>query len=109
MTKQSEFRIICEGNYSDINEAKHALEDPFIEEYVEETGKFSFYDYDKIRVTNKISLADLVISEIGEGVFEITCPNAQVKLNKPKAEKLAENLRLQSMFDDVYVESLEVE
>lgn len=106
MKKTAEYRIICEGNYSNISEAKHALQDSFIEDYVEETGRFRYQDLENIRVTNKISLADLEIEEIDEGVFEVSCPNAQVFLNKPKAEKLAETLRQQAMFDEIYIETI---
>ena len=93
MNKNKEFRLIVTGNFADINEAKHALQDPFIEDFVEETGKFSFNNFEDIRVTNRISLSDLEIAELEEGVYEITCPNAQVILNHPKAEKLAETFK----------------
>lgn len=107
MKKFSECRIICEGNYPDVNEARNALHAPFIEDFVEETGKFRHHDLENIRVTNRISLADLEIAEVGEGIFEITCPTAQVPLNSPKAEKLVENLRQHAMFDEIYIESLD--
>lgn len=107
MKKQKEYRLIVKGDFADINEAKHALQDPFIEDFVEETGKFSFNNLEDIRVTNRISLSDLEIAEIGEGVYEIICPNAQVYLDQPKAEKLAENLRRQAMFDEIRVEPLD--
>lgn len=107
MKKQEEFRLIATGNFADINEAKHALQDPFIEDFVEETGKFSFNNFEDIRVTNRISLSDLEIAELEAGVYEITCPNAQVLLNRPKAEKLAETLQRQAMFDEISVEPLD--
>lgn len=107
MKKQKEFRLIVTGDFIDINEAKHALQDPFIEDYVEETGKFTFSNLEDIRVTNRISLSDLEIAELEEGIYEITCPNAQVYLDQPKAEKLAENLRRQAMFDEVRIEPVE--
>lgn len=107
MKKASEYRIICEGNYADVNEARNALHAPFIEDFVEETGRFRHHDLENIRVTNRISLADLEITEIGEGIFEITCPNAQVPLNRQKAEKLVENLNQQAMFNEIYIKTLE--
>jgi hypothetical protein len=107
MKKQEEFRLIATGDFADINEAKHALQDPFIEDFVEVTGKFSFNNFEDIRVTNRISLSDLEIAELEEGVYEITCPNAQVILNRPKAEKLAQTLERQAMFDSVRVEPLD--
>lgn len=104
MSKNKEFRLIATGNFADINEAKHALQDPFIEDFVEETGKFTFNNLEDIRVTNRISLSDLEIAELEDGVYEITCPNAQVLLNQPKAEKLAETIQKQAMFDEVRIE-----
>ena len=108
MKKQEEYRIVCTGNYANVNEARNALHTPFIEDFVEETGRFRHHDLENIRVTNRISLADLEIAEIDQGVFEITCPNAQVPLNRQKAEKLVENLTQQAMFDEIYIESLEI-
>ena len=106
MKKQKEFCLIVTGSFADINEAKHALQDPFIEDFVEETGKFSYNNFEDIRVTNRISLSDLEIAELEEGIYEISCPNGQILLNQPKAEKLAETLRRQAMFDEVRVEPL---
>lgn len=106
MKKHAEYRLICEGDYADVNEAKNALQTPFIEDFVEETGRFRHHDLENIRVTNRISLADLEIAELGPGRFEITCRNAQVPLNRPKAEKLAENIRRQWVFDQIYLEPL---
>ena len=107
MGRSEEFCLICFGDYAGINEARHAVHDPFIEDYVEETGKFNFQDLENIRVTNRISLSDLEIEELSEGVFRITCPNGQVILNQPKAEKLAETLRRQAMFDEIEITILE--
>lgn len=106
MGKSDEFRLICFGDFVDVNEARRAVHDPFIEDFIEETGKFNFHDLENIRVTNRISLSDLEITEIDEGVFEITCPEAQVVLNQPKAEKLAESFRMQAIFDEIRVEPL---
>ncbi|MCW5961556.1 MAG: hypothetical protein KIS76_15440 [Pyrinomonadaceae bacterium] len=104
MAKSEEYCLICTGNFEDINEAKHALEDPFIEDHVEETGRFTFQDLENIRVTNRISLSDLEIEELQAGVYRVSCPQAQVVLNQPKAEKLAESIRRQGMFDTISVE-----
>lgn len=106
MSKSDEYCLICTGDFEDINEAKHALQDPFIEDYVEETGRFTFQDLENIRVTNRISLSDLVIDELDDGTYRVSCPDAQVILNQPKAEKLAEALRSQAMFDSITVQKL---
>ena len=102
-----EFCLIVEGNYETVEEAKHALQDPFIEEFVEENGKFKIQNFEDIRVTGGISLADLEIGMIEEGVFEISCRTSPLILNKRKAEQFAETLRRQAMFDEVSVEPLE--
>jgi pyruvate dehydrogenase complex dehydrogenase (E1) component len=106
MGKSYEFCLVCFGEYSDVNEARRAIHDPYIEDYVEETGKFNFHDLENIRVTNRISLSDLEIEELEYGVFQITCPEAQVVLNQPKAEKIAESFRMQAIFDEIRIEPL---
>ncbi|CAN5657391.1 hypothetical protein BH24ACI2_BH24ACI2_10420 [soil metagenome] len=107
MKKSTEFCLIVEGNYLSIEEANHALIDPFIEEYVEENGKFRIHNFDDIQVTSGISLGDLEIEMIDDGVFEISCKSSPLILTERKAEKLAETLRRQAMFDEITVESLE--
>jgi len=106
-TKSSEFCLIVEGNYFTVEEAKHALCDPFIEEFVEENGKFRIHNFDDIQATSGISLGDLEIAEIDEGVFEISCRTWPLILNKRKAELLAEILTRQAMFDEISVEPLD--
>ena len=106
-TKSSEFCLIVEGNYFTVEEAKHALCDPFIEEFVEENGKFRIHNFDDIQATSGISLGDLEITEIDEGVFEISCRTSPQILNKRKAEMLAETLTRHAMFDEISVEPLE--
>ena len=107
MNKANEFRLICEGDFEDINEAKHALHDPFIEAYVEETGRFNFQNMENISVVSGISLGDLEIVELGDGVYQISTLNSSQILKQQKAEKLAEIIRLQAMFDSVRVEPLD--
>lgn len=99
--------MICEGFYAGINEARHALQDPFIEDFVEATGKFRFHNLEDIRVASGISLADLEIVEIDEGTFEISCRNSPLILKKHKAVKLAETLRQQAIFDEIRIEPLD--
>lgn len=106
-TKSGEFCLIVEGNYFTVEEAKHALCDPFIEEYVEENGKFRIHNFNDIQATSGISLGDLEIAELDEGVFEISCRTSPQILNKRKAELLAETIRRQAMFDEVNIEPLE--
>ncbi len=104
--KSAEFCLIAEGNYENVEEARHALVDPFIEEFVEKEGKFRIHNFDDIQATSGIPLGDLEIEMIERGVFEISCRSSALMLNLRKAEKLAETLRQQAMFDEISIESL---
>ena len=105
--KNSEFCIIVEGFYETVEEAKHALIDPFIEDYVEKTGKFRLHQADEIYVASGIALSDLSIAEIDEDVYEISCRDSAQILTRRRAEQLAENLQRQAMFDKVRVEPID--
>jgi len=107
MKNKAEYRLIVEGNYFDAVDAEHALRDPFIEEWVEQTGKFRIHNFDDIEVAVGISLGDLQLSMIDDEIFEVTCSHAGHPLTQQKAEILAETLRRQAMFDEVRVEPLE--
>ena len=107
MEKPTEFCLIVEGNYFNVEEAKHALCDPFIEDYVENTGKFRLHNFDVIQAVSGISLGDLEIAEVDECVFEISTRSSPQILNRRKAEQLAEILRRQAMFDEINIEPLE--
>ena len=105
--KNSEFCVIAEGFYATVEEAKHALIDPFIEDYVEKTGKFKFHQADEIYVASGIALSDLSIAEIDDGVFEISCRDSAQVLTSRRAAQLVEKLEQQAMFDDVRVEPID--
>lgn len=106
MQKATEFCLIVEGNYDSVDEAKHALTAPFLEDYIEETGKFRLNDFDVIRVAGGISLGDLEIAEIDDCIFEISCRSSPLILNRRKAEQLAQTLRQQAMFEEIRIEPL---
>lgn len=103
----SEFCLIVEGNFFTTEEAKHALVDPFVEEYVEQNGKFKIHNFDAIFAATGITLSDLSIGMLEEGVFEISCKDLPQILNRRRAEQLAENLRRQAMFDEISIEPLD--
>lgn len=105
--RHREYCLIVEGNYLDEGEAEHALRDPFIEEWVEQTGKFRIHNFDDIEVAGGISLGDLVVTMIDDEIFEIVCRNSGRLLTEQKAETLAENLRRQAMFDEITIKPLE--
>ena len=104
---KSEYRLIVEGTYLDESEAEHALRDPFIEEWVEQTGKFRIQNFDDIEVAGGISLGDLSLAMIDDEMFEITCNHSGRPLTEQKANMIAETLRRQAMFDEVRIEPLE--
>ena len=107
MEKASEYILIAEGDYETVDEAKRALAEPFLEEFVERTGKFRHEDYDLIQVVGGISLGDLEIAEIEDYLFEISMRSSPKMLKRHKAEQLAEILRRQLVFDEISVEELE--
>lgn len=107
MRKKTEFILIAEGFYKSADEAFNALCEPFIEDFVEETGSFRTHNYEDISLVSGVSLSDLEIVEIEDGVFEISLRSSQKTLNHQKAEKLAENLERQLIFDSIKIESLE--
>ena len=106
MEKVTEFCLIVEGSYFTVEEAKHALHDPFIEEFVEQNGRFRIQNFETIQAVSGIPLGDLEIGEVDEGVFEISCRTSPQILNRRKADLLAETLRRQAMFDEITVEPL---
>lgn len=108
MNKQrlSEYRLIVEGNYTDESEAEHALRDPFIEEWVEETGNFKIHNFDEIEVGAGIALGWLQVKMVDDEMFEISCKRPDKPLTEQKARMIAEALRRQDMFDDIRIEPL---
>jgi len=105
MSKNSAYCLIVEGSYFDESEAEHALRDPFIEEWVEETGNFKIDNFDEILVAEGISLGDLAVEMIGEETFRIIC-NGKRHLTWHTAKQLADTLERQGMFDTIKIEPL---
>jgi len=105
--RDTEFCIIAEGFYETVEEARHALLDPFVEDYVEQTGKFRIHNYEDIHVASGIALSDLSIAEVDEGVFEISCRDSAQILTRRRAEQLAAKLEQQAMFDEIRVEPID--
>ena len=104
---KKEYCLIVEGNYFDESEAENALREPFIEEYVENTGKFRIHNWDEIEVTVGIALGDLAISMIDDEVFEISCHNSARQMTEQRAKLLADALKRQDMFDEIRIEQLQ--
>lgn len=102
----AEYCLIVEGNYFDESEAVSALRDPFIEDYVEQTGSFRIHNFDDIEVACGISLGELMVSMIDDELFEISCQQNGRPLTEHRAKLLAEAVRRHDMFDEVRVEQL---
>lgn len=103
MKKTGEFKIALKGNYDSINDAKHALQDPFVEDFVEETGHFRLQDFENIRVASGITLSDLEIAQTGENTFDVYCKDSAPVLSKRRAEELVEMLEDHRMFYDIEI------
>jgi len=101
---ENEYCLIVEGSYLDESEAEHALRDPFIEEYVEETGRFRIHNLNEMEVAPGVTLGQLGIVMLDEGVFEIASADPEHPLTEHKAKLAAAALRRHDMFDEVAVE-----
>lgn len=106
MTKQlvREYCVIVVGNYFDEGEAEHALRDPFIEDWVEQTGKFRIHNLDEIQVAPGVPLGQLGVVMLEDEIFEIASADAEHPLTEHRAKLVAEALVRYDMFDEVTVE-----
>ena len=105
--EKREYRLIVEGSYFSESEAEHALRDPFIEEWVEETGRYRIHNLKDIEIAQGVSLGSLGIFMLDEEVFEIVSNDPNKPLTEHKARMVAEALRRQDMFDEISIEQLD--
>ncbi len=98
-----EYCLIVEGAYLSESEAEHALRDPFIEDWVEQTGHFKIHNMNEIQITPGVTLGSLGVVMLDERLFEIASADATHPLTELKAKGVAEALRRQDMFDEVEV------
>jgi hypothetical protein len=105
--KGVEYCLIVEGAYLTESEAEHALRDPFIEDWVEQTGRFRIHNMGDIEVTAGVALGTLGVLMLDEGVFEIASNDPEHPLTEHKAKGVAEALKRQDMFDEISVEPRE--
>jgi len=98
-----EYCLIVEGAYLSESEAEHALRDPFIEDWVEQTGHFKIHNMNEIQITPGVTLGSLGVVMLEERLFEIASADATHPLTELKAKGVAEALRRQDMFDEVEV------
>jgi hypothetical protein len=101
---QDEYCLIVEGPYLTNSEAEHALRDPFIEDWVEETGRFRVHNLHEMLIVPGVTLGQLGVEMLEERVFEIKSNDPEHPLTEHKARGVAEALRRQDMFDEVSVE-----
>lgn len=104
MNKGLEYCLIVEGAYLTETEAEHALRDPFIEDWVEQTGRFRIHNMGDIEVTPGVALGMLGVRMLDERLFEIASTDPEHPLTEHRARGVADALRRQDMFDEVRVE-----
>ena len=109
MSAQNEYCLIVEGNYLSETDAERALREPFIEEWVEETGRFRIHNLTEMEVAPGVVLGTLGVSMIDDGLFEIASTDPEHPLTEHKARAVAEALRRHDMFDEINVEPRGVE
>ena len=98
-----EYCLIVEGAYLSESEAEHALRDPFIEDWVEQTGRFKIHNMNEIQITSGVTLGSLGVVMLDERMFEIASTDADHPLTEKKANGVADALRRQDMFDEIEV------
>ena len=99
-----EYCLIVEGAYLSESEAEHALRDPFIEDWVEQTGRFRIHNMDEILITPGVTLGALGVVMLDDRVFEIASTDPEHPLTEHTAKGVAEALRRQDMFDEIRTE-----
>src|ERR687895_2837763 len=104
MNKGREYCLIVEGPYLTASEAEHALRDPFIEDWVEQTGRFRIHNLNEMEVVPGVTLGQLGVEMIDDGVFEIASQDPEHPLTEHKARGVAAALRRQDMFEEISVE-----
>jgi hypothetical protein len=109
MSAQTEYCVVVEGNYLSEAEAERALRDPFIEEWVEETGHFKIHNLNDILLAPGVSLGSLSILMLEERLFEIVSSDATKPLTEHKARGVANALKRHAMFEEIMVEPREFE
>ncbi|MEK7724222.1 MAG: hypothetical protein AAB336_07750 [Acidobacteriota bacterium] len=107
MDTKKEYCLIVEGNYLDESDAEEALREPFIDDYVNNTGSFRIHNFNEIEVAGGFSIGDFAIAMVEDKVFEITSNKSGRPISEHKAKLIAEALKRQDMFDEVRIEPLE--
>ncbi|MFL6211779.1 MAG: hypothetical protein ACJ74W_23230 [Pyrinomonadaceae bacterium] len=104
-----EYCLIVEGAYLSASEAEHALRDPFIEEWVEETGHFRIHNLKEMEIAPGVVLGALGIEMLDDELFEIASTDPEHPLTEHKAKGVAEAIRRHDMFEEITVEPRDAE
>lgn len=104
-SKGREYCVIVEGAYFSESEAERALRDPFIEDWVEKTGRFRIHNLGEIEVTQGVALGSLGVVMLEEEVFEIASADPEHPLTEHKARAVAKALERHDMFEEIRVEA----
>jgi len=72
--QRAEYCLIVEGAYLSESEAEHALRDPFIEDWVEQTGHFKIHNMNEIQVTAGVTLGSLGVSCLTSACLKSPAP-----------------------------------
>jgi hypothetical protein len=107
MNKGREYCLIVEGAYLTESEAEHALRDPFIEDWVEQTGRFRIHNMGDIEIAPGVALGILGVRQLDDRLFEIASTDPERPLTQQRARGVMQALRLQDMFEEISVEPLE--
>src|SRR5918911_3283519 len=102
--RSSEYCLLLEGSYLNVSEAEHALRDPFIEDWVEQTGRFRIHNLNEMMIVPGVPLGQLGIEMVDERLFRLYSLDPRHPLTERKAEGVAEALRRQDMFDEMTIE-----
>src|SRR5436189_6463273 len=92
-----EYCLIVEGTYLSESEAEHALRDPFLEDWVEQTGNFRIHNMDELQIAPGVKLGSLGVVMLDERVFEVASTDPALPLTDHKAKGVAEALRHQEI------------
>ncbi|HEV2801928.1 MAG TPA: hypothetical protein VGW12_15735 [Pyrinomonadaceae bacterium] len=104
-----EYCLIVEGPYLTESEAEHALRDPFLEDWVEQTGRFRIHNLKEIEVVPGVSLGMLGVRMLDEELFEIASLDPEHPLTEHKSKGVGAALARHGMFDEISVEPREEE
>jgi hypothetical protein len=102
--KPGEYCLILEGSYLSVSEAEHALRDPFIEDWVEQYGRFRIHNLNEMIITPGVPLGQLGVEMLEDCVFRLYSLDPEHPLTEHKARGVADALRRQDMFEEIFVE-----